>query len=143
MSYGEQAAQAPIVKTIPNNSGTTIGSSPAPGNAPTRTKSPGLLGSVINFLKDIEQGFLGGGYSAPVSDQSGGTASSGTTKAPSRIPASERLDLKKYLPGGRFGPVGRERPGGTQIHGRSVDIWARITVRMREKCMLGRLFDCR
>lgn len=141
MNYGQAQAGggAAQVKPVPNGSGAGLPAGAPPANA--RAAGKGLLATIGGFFTDILQGFTGGGYSASVAQQVPDEFQTTSPPIARRQPSATRLDLKKYLPGQALDP--RERPAGTQIHGRSVDIWARITVRMHERCLVGLLFACR
>lgn len=154
LSYGNgQGANAPTYKTIANNSGGGIpgaGGGGQPASLGGSGKKGGGGAAASGSVTDIDEGMRSGGYSQPVGGGGGGGGidTSGSEHFGARGPASKGgLDLKAYLPGGardpnaRFGPGGL-RPPGTEIHGKHVDMWARITQRMIEKCKIGELYGC-
>jgi hypothetical protein len=104
--------------------------------------SPGDSGFDVQSL---DQGFRsGGGYTYGGSEQ---LEQEAPTHAVSRSVASEAspyflgMDLRKYLR--RFFIGGNtERVRSDGIYGPSVDIFAKISARYREKCRLGNLLDC-
>lgn len=116
------------------------------GGGPQQRRGPAPSSNV----GDIDQGFRSGGYSAPVGDDGSSNGQQvngygfGGRKFASVDEHGKAVDLKQYLPGGAMAPasVGGNRPYGNQIHGKFVDIWNRISVRMTEKCKLGKLAGC-
>lgn len=146
---GDDKNGSPQVKTIANNSG---GSIPGQGGSPNGAKldsnaKKGYVPQTASNVTDIEQGMRSGGYSQPVGP-AGNDSGGGDYGGLGRGLASEGgIDLRQYLPGGRRDPnarigIGGVRPPGTQIHGKYVDLWNRITDRMQEKCRIGELFGC-
>ena len=58
---------------------------------------------------------------------------------------ADGLDLREFLPGGSKDPT-RKVAGGSatnfQIQSRDVNIWARISERIKSRCSQGLLRDC-
>lgn len=146
--------EAPKVNTIANNSGGGIPGQGGGGQA-SLGGAPGKLGAGAaggaGYTTDIDQGFRSGGYAAGgdggSNDNGGGSGfggGRGLASVGGRMPASQGLDLKKYLPGGALAGAraGGMRAQSSEIHGRFVDIWSRISERFLEKCKLGELTGC-
>lgn len=156
LSYGGgQGGAPPQVKPISNNSGGGIPGAGGGGGGASLGGAGGKRGggggpAASGQVTDIDQGFRSGGYSQTGGAGGGGAGldTSGAESFGKRGPASAGgLDLKQYLPGGARDPkagfgAGGLRPPGTEIHGKHVDMWARITDRMREKCKIGELYGC-
>lgn len=152
-TFGRHDSVAPEpVKLVPNNSG-----GPIPGDSNSKPASlaangvrPQSAGSA-GYSVNIDQGTRsGGGWSPPVGnnlyDTSKYNGKMGSRSG--RSPASIRggVDLKQYLPGGKMDS--KWRAGGyasrnPEICSQSADVWKNISNRMREKCQLGVLLDCR
>lgn len=150
-SMNERSIAPPMtVNGIPNGGGgmpggggggpATLGSSGGGGGA-------GNAGSKADILHG-ERG--GGGYSAlaeSMNMQSGG-GGGGYTYGPNGDSGSgyENMDLKQYLPGGKQDPNRRLAGIGgnsrNEIMSREVNIWNRISDRIRTRCLQGLLRDC-
>lgn len=152
-AFGGEGGTPPTVGTVANNAGGGIpgsGGGTQPASLGAAKKSGGQAAG-NSSLTDLEQGFRSGGYSQPVGGAEGdgsGQGGGGGGFGGGRGLASEEsgtIDLKAYLPGGQLDPnarLGGMRPFGNQIHGKFVDIWNRISDRMREKCRAGKLTGC-
>lgn len=150
---GGRANNAAQVRAIANNSG---GSIPGSENSGARFQPQGRSGGVPTSQQstDVLQGFQnggGGGSGYGAGGGSGFTNESGRFKGygggNNRAPANARMDLRNYLPGGRFDPgmrAGGFRPTAfADINAQHVNIWSKVGDRLREKCRLGELYDCR
>lgn len=140
-------------KTVANNSGGSIpGGDGGPGARflpPTRAGGPAPNSNVADILKGFQGG--GGGSAAAASGGSGFDDSNNGFKGyggdQGRGPASDGIDLRKYLPGGTHDP--HRRAGGFRpfslmdINSAHTNIFNKVGDRLREKCKLGILFDCR
>lgn len=140
-------------KTIANNSGGSIPGSDGGQGArflpPTRAGGPAPNSNVADILKGFQGG--GGGSAAAASGGSGFDDSNNGFKGyggdQGRGPASDGIDLRKYLPGGTHDP--HRRAGGFRpfslmdINSAHTNIFNKVGDRLREKCKLGILFDCR
>jgi hypothetical protein len=88
---------------------------------------------------------MAGGYSSGSGFESimrSGTPSRAlASAAPATAKAYLGMDLKKYLPGvdpGRISLNGRS----AEINGKGVDLFKKISDKLKEKCKLQILFDC-
>jgi hypothetical protein len=144
----------PTVNPVANNSGGQMpgGNSPQAGRPNAANAAPRVAAAASN-IADIDQGLRSGGGGS-FNNSAGGGMDMPDASSPyfgnrgsGRAPASAQMDLRQFLPGGQRDPnmrnVGGQAAAALGIHGRFVDIWARISDRMQEKCRLGELMGCR
>lgn len=136
---------------VPNNTG---GGIPGSDGGPGARIQPQARGYAPQggASTDIMQGFQGGGgynYGGGGSgfDEDRRRQPQGANRAQARGPASQGMDLRQYLPGGTMDPgrrAGGFRPNARMdINAAHVNIWLKVGDRLREKCRLGLLIDCR
>ena len=137
------------VNAIPNGGGSMPGG--GGGGAASLGGGGGGSGAATGSKTDILHGERsGGGYGSVAegmnmqSGDSGGYSYGGGGSGSSGY---EGMDLSQYLPGGRHDP-GRRLAGfggggiNSQILSRDVNIWNRISDRIRNRCNQGLLRDC-
>ena len=148
--YGSGAAgTAPRVNEISNNSGGGIpgGSGQGSGGNARGFGGRGGAAGSSGYSTDIERGFRTGSYNPAVGSNSIGDGTPEQQRAIASARA-ETLDLAQYLPGGRRDPtkvilgLTREQAESLGIHGKYVNIFEKITDRIRAKCALHELWDC-
>ncbi len=137
---------------VPNNTGGSIPGSDGGAGARLGPQNLGGAPQRGGSTTDIMQGFQGGGgYSSSGGggsgfDSDGRRFQGGANRAQARAPAGDGIDLRNYLPGGSMDPgrrAGGFRPTGLMdINGAHVNIWIKVGDRLRERCRLGRMFDC-
>lgn len=137
---------------VPNNTGGGIPGSDGGQGARIQPQGRGHV-PTAGASTDIMQGFQGGGGYSPSASGSGlesdrdGRGRQRGGGAQGRAPTSQAIDLRQYLPGGRMDPgrrAGGFRPNAMMdIHASHVNIWLKVGDRLREKCRLGVLIDCR
>ncbi len=143
---------------VPNNSGGSIPGGEGGGQGarlqPQRAGGgPAPNGNVADILQGFQGAGGGGGGSrgSGLSDDSDGGrfrgGSGNRANGQGRDPASAGIDLKNYLPGGSMhsgNRAGGFRPTSMMdINSMHTNIWVKVGDRLRERCRLGRLFDCR
>ncbi|MGE4132237.1 MAG: hypothetical protein AB7F86_11405 [Bdellovibrionales bacterium] len=134
--------------TVANNAGGQIpGSGGDSGGAKLDPPRPGGV-APASYSTDIMQGYVGAsptpGYNGAAEPSSAADFQAYYRRGKKGDP--DGLDLKQFLPGGRQAVrrgLGGQLIRSEGIHGPGVDIWARISQRMTEKCKLGMLFGCK
>ena len=141
-----RAANIPKVGTVANNTGGQVGGGSG-GSQSSATLTPkskaGTSGGGHNTA--VEQGFQGGnGYSQPVAAQNNDDHSpyGGGRNLPSTDKQFENLDLRQFLPGGSRAAM-RRLAGNGEINPKEENLFLRISNKMKEKCRLGVLWQCR
>ncbi|MGE4132720.1 MAG: hypothetical protein AB7F86_13840 [Bdellovibrionales bacterium] len=143
-------APPPTVTPIQNGGGGIPGQE---GGAPASVGNPNQAGytgpskSQADVLHGTTSG--GGGYSALNASLSGltnGGGGGGFSGYGTASTGHEGMDLKQFLPGGAQDPnrkvAGAINPSAMQIQPQSVNIWNRISERIRSRCSQGLLRDC-
>lgn len=137
--------QASTSKGVPNNGGgfaggTGAGSFGGGGGSPASAAGGGYNTDVLQDARG-GSGFSsnpGGGFVSA----SGGFSGYG---GPERRTRSS-FDLKQFLPGGKKDPTrrlaGMAGASMTEIGPSHIDIWTRMSNRVKEICKLNRLYDC-
>lgn len=147
---GEKTFGTPASTTaVPNGGGQMPGGQGGGGAGGTGgAANPGFVGA-SRAATDIMRGMMsGGGYSqmnAAMQMQNGGNgggfSSYGTAPGGEFKPG---MDLRQFLPGGKSDPT-RKLAGGAasfQIQPQTVNIWSRISERIKARCSQGLLRDC-
>jgi hypothetical protein len=87
----------------------------------------------------------GGGFAATAANNTGQATDTNGYIAPAGDGSSDSLDLKQFLPGGAKDPTRKlagDSPARAEIHPQTVNIWQRISLRIRARCAQGLLRDC-
>jgi hypothetical protein len=145
-------AQPAAVASVPNGGGGmpggASGGAASLGSSGSGGGGGGSAGARGKDVQITEQGG-GGGYQQMNASMDMKTGGSGGYNYGAREPASEYqgLDLSQFLPGGKQDPTRRlagARAGGTsiEIQSKDVNIWNRISDRIRSRCNQGLLRDC-
>ena len=143
------AGTPPTVGSVPNGGGGMPGGG---GGAPASLGGGGGGGGAAGKTNtDVLQGFggSGGGMGAMAANmnmkngESGGGYSYGQGGYGQDEPG---LDLSQFLPGGRQDPTrkiaGIAESANFQIQSKEVNIWSRISERIKARCSQGLLRDC-
>lgn len=148
---GGEPSAPPTVGGVPNNGGGVPGGSgggPAtlgPGGAVPGGSAPS--GSKTDVLHGV--GSSGGmGAMAANMNMKNGESGGGYTYGQGQFSQEEEgLDLSQFLPGGKQDPFRKlagasSNPASFQIQSKDVNIWARISARIKARCSQGLLRDC-
>lgn len=150
-----EASSSPSVSSVPNGGGGMPGGSGGGGSAGLGGGgNPGggaaaAGGSAADILHGLSSG--GGGMSAMNASMNlkNGEGGGGYSYGNGRNGAGEgNLDLSQFLPGGKQDPnrklagFAAGGPSNIQIQSKEVNIWSRISERIKARCNQGLLRDC-
>lgn len=140
------SGQASKASGIPGGGGGFVGSGSTGGGALAGADEGGG-GQGGGYNTDVLRGLSGGGgYSGNPGGGATGSPSGGFAGYGQGGPKSaSKFDLKQFLPGGEKDPVRKLAGVGLpspEIGPREMDIWDRVTKRVKEICKLNRLYDC-
>lgn len=150
---GEKKFSTPPTVTPPGGGGG--GGIPGGQGGPQAGGAAGGGGYAVSSknLADVMHGTMsGGGYAAQAAamNMQNGGGSGGYTYGQGGQDGMRGMDLRQFLPGGKSDPTRKLAGGnglgiggaGMQIQSQSVNIWNRITERIKSRCSQGLLRDC-
>jgi hypothetical protein len=137
--------------SVPNGGGQMLGGGGGGSSASLGGAQPASYGGNPSKKVEVQTGSGGGGYSQTAAGMNlkNGEGGGGYTYGGRNPSSDSNFDLSSFLPGGKHDPFKGRNVAGTasgtgnfQIQSKDVNLFSRISERIKSRCAQGLLRDC-